>query len=763
MNHATRFTKLALLLIVAGALALAGCGGDDNGGLSAEDMARIDSAEAAAAAAMAAEATAKAAQMEAEADAAAAHAAQMTAEAEAMAAKSAQATAEANATAAMAAQAVAESDAATAKADLSETQEDLDAAEMALEAARDAETMAETALAVAQSEAMAAKEARDEAMAAQEKAEMAQKAAEMAQADAEKMADDYKMMYDEAKAALDEATDVDTVGTTVGAAARAVAMRIASSVTDPVKAAGAVSATQEPAKRAMMEMVKGGVSVKELKYTDAGMTFNVDQGAVTQLTHSDTADDMAPMVTGYNGAALDKASGGVMQEALIYTDVERSVTSFSAKYPYTHRIGFAADGSITAPDDTPDDGIVAQTGVLTHYLALVIPITALSTAPIQISATSNPAISFEHGLSSDLTMRTLSSASGDTSPTTIRGSYDGVPGQYVCVGECGLEWKSSAAGPYIALYDSAETPAGATLYFTADDRSELLSDPDYLTFGVWMMAQDGPAAGGLIRPIAMAGADAFGSDELAGLKGSATYTGAATGYYATRAAGSAEANSGRFTATATLKANFDAPGSRVTNAADADGDTFETTVGDPGLLGMLKTPQSLADAASPAAEELAAAKYVRAVLGNPGVSFAGSKIDNFMAEDGTMMEGWVVNLDGGKLRQLDDVAVTNRDATAGIQLPDLVAAQDIARMNAMNASTFEGATSGTGYALEWEGAWDASFHGTNMSTHPTGVVGTFQADAGMANPVHNEDGAINLLTDPGFAGVVGSFGARKQP
>ena len=29
MNHATRFTKLALLLIVAGALALAGCGGDD--------------------------------------------------------------------------------------------------------------------------------------------------------------------------------------------------------------------------------------------------------------------------------------------------------------------------------------------------------------------------------------------------------------------------------------------------------------------------------------------------------------------------------------------------------------------------------------------------------------------------------------------------------------------------------------------------------------------------------------------------------------
>ena len=44
MNYATRFTKLAVLLVLVGALALAGCGGDD--GLSAEDQARIDQAEA---------------------------------------------------------------------------------------------------------------------------------------------------------------------------------------------------------------------------------------------------------------------------------------------------------------------------------------------------------------------------------------------------------------------------------------------------------------------------------------------------------------------------------------------------------------------------------------------------------------------------------------------------------------------------------------------------------------------------------------------
>ena len=67
------------LLIGALALmfALQGCGGDDNGGLSAEDMARIDAAEAAAAAA---QAEAEAAQAEAEAAQAEAEAAKMAAE-----------------------------------------------------------------------------------------------------------------------------------------------------------------------------------------------------------------------------------------------------------------------------------------------------------------------------------------------------------------------------------------------------------------------------------------------------------------------------------------------------------------------------------------------------------------------------------------------------------------------------------------------------------------------------------------------------------
>ena len=54
------FARISLAFLIAGALALAGCGGDDNGGLSASDMTRLDSAEMAAADA---EARAEAAEM----------------------------------------------------------------------------------------------------------------------------------------------------------------------------------------------------------------------------------------------------------------------------------------------------------------------------------------------------------------------------------------------------------------------------------------------------------------------------------------------------------------------------------------------------------------------------------------------------------------------------------------------------------------------------------------------------------------------------
>ena len=137
------------------------------------------------------------------------------------------------------------------------------------------------------------------------------------------------------------------------------------------------------------------------------------------------------------------------------------------------------------------------------------------------------------------------------------------------------------------------------------------------------------------------------------LKGSATYTGKATGYYATRNAGSFEAESGRFTATATLKANFDAAATAVPTDT---GVTLALPTATNGscqyhLPPRVRRQQRQDDTTA----------YYRPVVPSPGVSFAGSMIHDFMAEDGTAMAGWVVNLNGGSLRRPADVAVSAQD------------------------------------------------------------------------------------------------------
>ena len=728
------FARLAVLMLAVAGLALQGCGGDDNGSGISQDMydalnAEKTASDAAAAAAMAAQAEAEAAaaaamaaQMEAEADAAAAMAAQMEAEADAAAAMAAQATAEMNATAAIAAQAVAEAEAMAAKADLTEAEADLEAAEMALAAANEAKTMAETAKAIAESRIADAEMAQADAEAAQKEAEDAAEMYKQAAATAEtaKMAaeaerDKYKMMYE-------EATDVPSVGTQVGAEGRAVARRIQFYL----KSATSDSATTE----AMPATIGQPVSVDKLMRDDDGLSFNLMEGTVTRLKHSDTADEAAPELDDLMGVALEKTGGGVMQEAVLYSDIEKSVTPFSSKYPYN----VAIDGTSTA-------GVIN-----THHYVL-----ALDTTDQLISGGNSvdDRISVTTGLSSDIPSRMLDIDATTATPMTLRGTYDGVPGQFVCAGAagatCTLTW--TANGITIAG-DAATTD----LLFKADNIETLIPDPDHLTFGVWMLAPDGPAAGGDIATFAMANAGTIGQMYLKALKGSATYKGSATGYYATRAAGSVEPDWGRFTATATLKANFDEPHQDLPDAATG---TPRSTAEmfDPVALTRTRSVDSTVGGTN------ATTTYFRPEVAASGVSFKGSKIDEFMDKDGNMMEGWVVNLDGGALRRPKDVKV---GMTGGaVTDADRLTAFNAALTAAGEAGKFDGQTSGTGYAMQWSGVWEASFHGTNRATLPTGVIGQFQASAGVANP-HFIEGAIDLSTDGGFAGVLGSFGARQE-
>ena len=70
-------------------------------------------------------------------------------------------------------------------------------------------------------------------------------------------------------------------------------------------------------------------------------------------------------------------------------------------------------------------------------------------------------------------------------------------------------------------------------------------------------------------------------------------------------------------------------------------------------------------------------------------------------------------------------------------------------------------TTGIAQSMEWTGVWNGKFRGLNLETLPVGVHGAFHASAGTPLPITTPEGVIKNLEDLGFAGVVGSFGARR--
>ena len=230
MQRLTR-ARTVLALALVGALALAGCGGDDNNGVE-QDLrdqvamleGQLSDAETAKAAADAAKMTAEAAAAdamtaqtaaEAERDAAntakgAAEQAQATAEATQMTAEEAQMAAEAAQMTAEAAQTEAEKMQAAAEAERDAASGSLAAAEMARDAAKDAEAAAKVAQAHAEATKMSAEADSADAMVAQMAAEAAQMAAVEAQTAAEDKAAEYKKMADDAETAQMAAEEAQT-------------------------------------------------------------------------------------------------------------------------------------------------------------------------------------------------------------------------------------------------------------------------------------------------------------------------------------------------------------------------------------------------------------------------------------------------------------------------------------------------------------------------------------------------------------------------
>ncbi len=143
----------------------------------------------------------------------------------------------------------------------------------------------------------------------------------------------------------------------------------------------------------------------------------------------------------------------------------------------------------------------------------------------------------------------------------IPGSYHGVPGTYSCDPADGSTCAASHAGPGFNL--GGVTAAGAFdaanavwTFKPADPDARVMSSPDteYASYGWWLhkSADDTYTAYSLFlkRDLPDTGAT------IAALRGTATYRGGAAGLYALSSPTGGTNDAGRFTATATLEADF---------------------------------------------------------------------------------------------------------------------------------------------------------------------------------------------------------------
>ncbi len=144
----------------------------------------------------------------------------------------------------------------------------------------------------------------------------------------------------------------------------------------------------------------------------------------------------------------------------------------------------------------------------------------------------------------------IHSASPGMSAFTTRGTYDGAPGTYRCVGTDCTSTNDGKGSP---------SALGGTWHFKAD-AGAMTSPPDtaYLYYGWWVSKddEDEPTAA---SAFASEVNDVEGGTAIAGftgLRGSATYAGHAAGKFAIHRTADGSNNGGHFTADATLEAKF---------------------------------------------------------------------------------------------------------------------------------------------------------------------------------------------------------------
>ena len=131
----------------------------------------------------------------------------------------------------------------------------------------------------------------------------------------------------------------------------------------------------------------------------------------------------------------------------------------------------------------------------------------------------------------------------------IVGTYFGASGQFKCFGtdatNCRISRDSGGSTPF-NLAD------GSWLFMPDADQTVMIPDQDYMVFGAWLTVPDDAANGEHRIGVFYDGMWEYAVGDINRLTGSATYEGGATGVYRDRD------NSGMFTASATLMADFGA-------------------------------------------------------------------------------------------------------------------------------------------------------------------------------------------------------------
>ena len=146
-------------------------------------------------------------------------------------------------------------------------------------------------------------------------------------------------------------------------------------------------------------------------------------------------------------------------------------------------------------------------------------------------------------------------ATADVNERRFTGTYNGAPGTYVCTGADACTATVNDKGVVSAM-------AGAVWTFTPDaGATSDVADADYLHYGFWLKRttdSDGVLTYNEVETFANSSAELSGT--LAAVRGTATYSGGATGVYVKNVFTSVgvldSATSGHFRATANLTATF---------------------------------------------------------------------------------------------------------------------------------------------------------------------------------------------------------------